>query len=81
MKNSKFEAQISTYYNESGRQDWSITNFDSLEKAEKYVSGWIMYSEDNVWRYYQREQLKSNHDISTWIRIKKLKCKNCGEDI
>ena len=66
------DVEISTYFNEYGRGKWKTTLFNTLKEAEEYVSGWIQYSEDNIWRYYQREQLRSNHSISTWIRIKKV---------
>lgn len=72
-KTNKIMSQISTHSNESGRENWSDADFDSLKEAEDYVSGWIMYSEDNTWRYYQQEDLISNHGISTWIRIRKIK--------
>lgn len=63
-------AEISVYYSDNPRGKWNDCSFESIEEAEDYVAGWIMFSEDNYWRYYQQG---SNHAVATWIRIKKIK--------
>jgi hypothetical protein len=67
-----------------GRTGWSgsilndnETEIEELKETEdKEIGKYNQYAEDNEWRYYKFGD--EPFDMATRLRVKKLKCKECG---